>query len=138
MLKIIKICLNTSRELDNINMDLVLTAFVTRVRTVSFCGWPSPQARAAQCRTQTSAHHEMGAFPLCVCDFHGQGALSHWHSFEVLCCFCTGGQLDSFNAFNAVSFFFFLSDTDFLKQFWNKGVRYACFSHDWDNFFLIF
>lgn len=51
MLQIIKICLNTSRELDNINMDLVLTAFVTGGGAGPFCGWhppPTPHARPAR------------------------------------------------------------------------------------------
>lgn len=47
-LEIIKTYLNTSGELDNTNMDLVLTALVTRVRTVPFCRGHSLQARAAQ------------------------------------------------------------------------------------------
>lgn len=49
MLQIIKICLNTSRERDDINMDRALTAFVTGEEAVPFSGWhpPSP-ARAAQ------------------------------------------------------------------------------------------
>lgn len=49
MLQTIKICLNTSRELDNINMDLVLTVFVTgEEQSPSVAGNPPPPARAAQ------------------------------------------------------------------------------------------
>lgn len=37
LLKLIKICLDTSKMLDNINMDLVSTAFVTQGQAVAFC-----------------------------------------------------------------------------------------------------
>lgn len=63
-MEIIKTCLNTSRELDNINMDPVLTAFVTRVRTVPFCCWHVRHNAGLRPAT----HRETRALSFCASD----------------------------------------------------------------------
>jgi hypothetical protein len=72
MLEIIKICLNTSRERDNINMDRVLTTFVTGVEAVPISGWhPPPRHVQHKAGLSPAVHHEIGAFSFCNPDLHG-------------------------------------------------------------------